>query len=42
MVSGRGEFEPRPVALEELVLEIIAMVGSLLPPEVRLETELVI
>jgi len=40
VVSGRGEFEPRPVALEELVLEIIAMVGSLLPPEVRLETEL--
>jgi len=40
LVSGRGVFEPRPVALEQLVLEATAMLEPVLPAEVALRTEL--
>jgi signal transduction histidine kinase len=40
VVSGRGEFEPRPVELDALVVEVAAMLEPVLPAEVTLATEL--
>jgi len=40
VVSGRGEFEPHPVALDSLIVELAAMLESVLPAEVTLATEI--
>jgi two-component system cell cycle sensor histidine kinase/response regulator CckA len=40
VVSGRGEFSPRPVELDALVVEVAAMLEPVLPAEVSLATEI--
>jgi two-component system, cell cycle sensor histidine kinase and response regulator CckA len=40
VVSGRGEFQPRAVELDALVVEVAAMLEPVLPAEVALVTEL--
>lgn len=40
VVSGRGAFEPQPVPLDALILEVAAMQEAVLPPEVSLRVEI--
>lgn len=40
VVSGRGAFEPVPVALDALILEVAAMQEAVLPEEVHLRVEI--
>jgi len=40
VVSGRGEFTPRPVELAALIVEVAAVLEPVLPAEVALRTEL--
>ena len=40
VVSGRGEFEPRAVELDALVVEVAAMLEPMMPPDIALSTEL--
>jgi PAS domain S-box-containing protein len=40
VVSGRGDFQPRPIAIDELIGEAVDVLEPLLPTDVQLRTEI--
>ncbi len=40
VVSGRGHFQPRAVALDELIVEVAGLLEPVLPKEISLRTEI--